>query len=181
MGSNIEAFNREVTEWAKVVPPAEISKLQRKIALDALGRIMVRTPVDTGRARSNWLTTIGQPAEEEAGIFDGSGRRALAQGKATINSAPVFSAIHIANNLPYIEVLENGGYVPADPENSPKANKARARRRSKAKRKQARGLDALSGGAGKDSGVPFVQGGFSVQAPQGMVALTFAELVRENA
>lgn len=150
MSTNVNSFKLELTAL-KGLPAKLYGQAKRKIALTALDRVVKRTPVDTGRARGNWQTSAGPTNETEFVAKDPSGRGALAEGRATINAAPPFASITLFNNLPYIEYLENGGFVPTDPGPSKDPRKGR-------------------------KGRVLVQGGFSVQAPKGMVGVTIAEL-----
>ena len=89
---------------------ADMPKFMRALALEAVGRIARRTPVDTGRARGNWQTTLGRPA---VGTIEVEGSpaamSALAVSRAKAAVAGYKSGdIHIVNNLPYIGNLENG-------------------------------------------------------------------------
>jgi hypothetical protein len=71
------------------------------------------TPVDTGRARSNWQVAINGPATGESERADPSGQIAIAMGRAVIATAKEGQAIHITNNLPYIAALNDGSSAQA--------------------------------------------------------------------
>lgn len=72
-------------------------------------RVILRTPVDTGRARANWQATVGQPAEGQLELFDPSGSGAVAGAQAAaLGWNLAAGSLFLANNLPYIEPLENG-------------------------------------------------------------------------
>jgi hypothetical protein len=84
-----------------------------KAALAADTTAVLATPVDTGRARANWIASIGSPTLTEIGSegdeFDRGGASALAQGKGAIagwklRAGPIF----ITNSLPYIVPLDTG-------------------------------------------------------------------------
>ena len=78
----------------------------QKIAMQCLRGIVLRTPVDTGRARSNWAVSIGEADTSEKDI--GGADATIAVGAATIATAPAYGRIFIANGLPYILALEYG-------------------------------------------------------------------------
>ena len=80
----------------------------RRAGLEILSRVVLSTPVDTGRARGNWQTTLNAPATAEVERLDPSGASAISDGTGTINGAPQFPLICIANNLPYIGALNYG-------------------------------------------------------------------------
>lgn len=78
----------------------------RKVALDMLSGIVMKTPVDTGRARGHWGVGVNS-ITYGAGI-DPSGGSTIAQGGAVIQGAKAGDTVYLANNLPYIVRLEYG-------------------------------------------------------------------------
>lgn len=81
----------------------------RAIGLQLFGAIIKDTPVDTGRLRGNWQTTIGQPA---SGSFpdskDKNGSVAGASMRARIAQYKVGQKLFLTNNLPYAQAIEDG-------------------------------------------------------------------------
>lgn len=89
----------------------------RTICLDLLKDIVLNTPVDTGRARANWLCSIGTPqsgtisfnADSGSGITapkeSAGSTDAIFKGQAAIGQA-TGNIFWITNNLPYISRLE---------------------------------------------------------------------------
>lgn len=110
----------------------------RKICLDLLTGIVLKTPVDTGRARANWFTSVGSPSGNVTASTDPSGSSAISSGLSAISQA-TGNVLWITNNLPYIYRLEFGTY-----NNGPKT-----------------------------------VGGFSRQAPAGMVRVTINDIARQ--
>lgn len=92
----------------------KVDQVTRMVALEVFRRIIMRTPVDTGRARGNWICTIAVPAEMMQGLAavndtDRSGRSTIAtMTEEVLGWKPEDVAIFLTNNLPYIERLENG-------------------------------------------------------------------------
>jgi len=83
-------------------------KFIRAFALEAAGRIIKRTPVDTGRARGNWnlsIDTIDSSTIEET---DRTGSTTLMKARSNVAPATIDDTVFIANGLPYIKRLENG-------------------------------------------------------------------------
>lgn len=114
MASNINEFDRELKVFAQVIVPNAHLNVVKKVATEALRRVVNKTPVDTGRARSNWMTALNTiPSETVELTADLSREQASAvsinRGLDVIDSAQPFTTISIANNLPYIGVLEYGG------------------------------------------------------------------------
>jgi len=123
-------------EWA-----AKIKNTPRKainiFAFSVFNRVVMKTPVDTGAARQNWIVTLNSETDQ----FDTSKANTgnvLADGAAIIDKANGDDKILIQNNLPYIRKLEYGGFT-----------------------------DKLE--------TEKTIGGFSKQAPQGMVGLTLGK------
>jgi len=91
----------------------------RRVALAVVTDLVAITPVDTGKAMSNWQISLGQPIASSIGIkpfasgFKGSTRRAnFSQAVAAAQTALQYrnpgQAIYISNVTPYIEQLDQG-------------------------------------------------------------------------
>lgn len=92
---------------AEAIISARLEKYGRALGLEALGRLVQKTPVDTGHARGNWFT-----AEDKAPLSQIEGRtesEARTEGAAVIANFNINDHnLHLTNNVPYIERLENG-------------------------------------------------------------------------
>lgn len=86
---------------------ARIDYFKRGVAIRLFSAIAQDTPVDTGRARGNWITTIAHPSTE---VFDAIWKASLvmAQIRAVVKNAAGDETICFANNLIYILLLEYG-------------------------------------------------------------------------
>lgn len=78
----------------------------RKIAFDILNGVVLKTPVDTGRARGNWQVGISKGSEEE--VDSRTIAATIADGSSKIATVELGQAIWIFNNVPYIVFLERG-------------------------------------------------------------------------
>ena len=83
----------------------------RKIALEMFRRIILKSPVDTGRFRGNWHLAIGSVPEGTLELDDKTGTATIAKGAATVMGINAGDTIYFANNLPYARRLEEGGYM----------------------------------------------------------------------
>lgn len=122
----------------------------RALAFEAYRRIVFRTPVLTGRARANWMFTADAPSDEVRDTVDPTGGTTVAEGATQAQALELGQPAFIVNNLPYIGVLEHGGYP-----------------------------DPVKRGTWMGPGRGYEirsAGGFSKQAPAGMVAVTLAEI-----
>jgi len=131
----------------------KMEKVVKMSTLYVFGEVVMRSPVDTGRFRANWTCTYGQPAI-------GYTRDALDKGSSTLETVasqierfPVGGWMWLANSLPYAGVLEYGGFP-----NPPKYGSQKM---------------------GEAGFAIHVIGGYSMQAPQGMVRITAREFDAE--
>lgn len=100
-----------LTGWDNAVKlvKQKSEKGARAIALQLFAAIIKDTPVDTGRLRGNWQTTIAQPA---SGSFpnskDKNGTVAGAAMKEKVTQWKLNTSIFLTNNLPYAKAIEGG-------------------------------------------------------------------------
>ena len=85
-------------------------EFQKKLVLEGLRRIVLQTPVDTGRARANWLARRGFGSERvNNAARDRSGTSAIAAGSGILDRITLpYGLISIFNNVNYITFLEQG-------------------------------------------------------------------------
>lgn len=91
---------------------------QRQTALVIDQAVVLGTPVDTGRARSNWRVSVGSASRgtidpyapgRKLGLGEGANAQAaINQGLQALAGSTGGKAIHIGNNVHYIGKLENG-------------------------------------------------------------------------
>lgn len=136
----------------RVLVATEIVNLQRKLVFLTLGAavelapgrvrrisgVVLLTPVDTGRTRSSWSVARGAPSTSP------TGNASAAAG--VVSSLGVYETVWITSSVPWIKVLEYGGY-PNPPRHGSWDRHTR-------------------------SWVIKSAGGFSRQAPRGMVRIT---------
>lgn len=85
-----------------------IDKAVRKISLETFRNVIVMSPVDTGRFRGNWQTSIGAPVSGTVELVDPSGQMTVAQVAGDTQRMSAGDVIFMVNNLPYGPRLENG-------------------------------------------------------------------------
>lgn len=91
--------------------------VMRQVSLKLFSAIIKASPVDTGRFRMNWQASGPQPA---AGILPGAdktGSRSISAASGYVLKTPYWQELTLANNLPYANVIEYGGY-PGDGPNT---------------------------------------------------------------
>ena len=117
MSSNIREFQIGVKTFGQKNVPGLVREFRDAIALAGLDGFVLLTIVDTGRARGNWQTTIGTPAEGEIEVTDYSGRGQEGYtvidtdsvGKAVVATATdPYAPIWYHNGVPYIGFINDG-------------------------------------------------------------------------
>jgi hypothetical protein len=87
---------------------ANADTVVRQASLSVLSSVVKRSPVDTGRFRGNWQTTVAAPATGNLNRDDKGGSEAIAAGVGALTNAKAGDTVWIVNNLPYAQRLENG-------------------------------------------------------------------------
>lgn len=105
----MSTFALQLSEFAKRAG-RNADLVVQKVATDVLRRVVLRSPVDTGRFRGNWQTTISAPAAGSVAIEDKSGNVAISKGQQALVSFQCGPDIFITNNLPYGRRLEYEGW-----------------------------------------------------------------------
>lgn len=102
------SFTVDLTKFANATV-GQMRVVPRKIALDILRRLVMRTPVDTGRARGNWQVSVGSPAQTAVDATDKGGGATIEAAVPTVEGWDASKvAIFLMNNVPYISALEDG-------------------------------------------------------------------------
>ena len=86
----------------------EINRQIRILAVDLDQRIVLKTPVKTGRARANWLVGLGAPRRGTVSSADEKGGATIVKNTQEIQKTKPGQDIWLSNNLPYIQNLERG-------------------------------------------------------------------------
>lgn len=92
----------------------------RRLSLDILVRLTQKTPVDTGRAKSNWIISINSPVSTTSKFRSKTSlgqpaTAAVGRGNATLKTFDLKTdtSVYIQNNLPYIQKLNEGSSTQA--------------------------------------------------------------------
>lgn len=100
-------FESDVSKWRALTDEALAGVLQG-VALKMTSRVILRTPVDTGRLRGNWQVGLNSRPQDLLTAPDKSGRGTTAKAQTTIGRAKARDRISIMNNLPYANPIEDG-------------------------------------------------------------------------
>lgn len=92
----------------------KVDRVRRASVLELFKLIIYSTPVETGRLRGNWQTTINSVAQSQLERVDPNGGLALAEVMA--NMGGLLDVVWFSNNLPYAERIEYDGWSYKEPE-----------------------------------------------------------------
>lgn len=102
-----QSFSLNIKAWCdKARDRADL--VVRKVALDVGSRVVMRSPVDTGRFRANWQYGVGQPNVTVTEGLDKGGTATIARIGAAAATVRLGDVIYLSNSLPYALRLEAG-------------------------------------------------------------------------
>ena len=102
--ARIHQVNRDLAKFAKLIDVG-LGLVVEKATHDIHGKIVKRTPVDTGRARASWGVGVGAPHK---GPPPAPGKETYGAPPAPPTNLTGDAPVYITSNLVYIEALENG-------------------------------------------------------------------------
>jgi hypothetical protein len=86
----------------------DYAEVVAKVGMQVLTNLVYTTPVDTGRARSNWIASVGAPSSQKRSVRGIS--EVLLEAQAVFDPQQLgnFPTLYIANNLDYVVYLNQG-------------------------------------------------------------------------
>lgn len=163
--TSVDEFGAVMRDFALNVVPESAQAIQEAVALQGLAGVIAMTPVDQGIARGGWQVAIGEAGAlnvnapdsnlQKAPLSDSAALSSSAYqaGERVITTAPPFALITIFNNVDYIGILEDGrvdgGFGGIETPFGEVTSPTRSRARG------------------------------SIQAPNGMLGVTFTRLVSD--
>lgn len=116
-GISNKQFNTELRNYSSRIVPAIIRDVQADITIAIYRNIVRNNPVLTGLSRFNWFATIGTKSSETTTAVSPVSFGTAAAGEELDRLRPMLTALRLlplgqkvwlTNNLPYIDLLENG-------------------------------------------------------------------------
>lgn len=87
----------------------DVNAAVRAMSLEVFAKIIVRSPVDTGRFRGNWMIGVqAVPTGYNLTQFDPGGGATIAEIEKGLHQYAIGDRISFRNNLPYSVRLEYG-------------------------------------------------------------------------
>jgi hypothetical protein len=103
----ISSFELDISRFVAKAK-GNIDLVIRKIALDIFTRVILKSPVDTGRFRGNWQVAIESIPSGTLALDDKTGTATIAKATATTLGLRAGQMITLVNNLAYARALEYG-------------------------------------------------------------------------
>ena len=100
-------FALDISRWCKSAK-ADTKSVVQKIAMETFKRVILRSPVDTGRFRANWGCRVGSPYTGTVDVYDEDGRGTVVLANGVVLQWNAQGLITLCNNLPYSGPLEYG-------------------------------------------------------------------------
>jgi hypothetical protein len=101
------SFSIDLSRFA-VKSEKEMKTVIQKITMEAFRRVILRSPVDTGRFRANWGAAIGTASTGTKEAFDKDGGATVTAAASIVFNWNCVGSIFLANSLPYGGKLEYG-------------------------------------------------------------------------
>jgi hypothetical protein len=102
---NMKSIQQQLAEITKQ-SEVKASQVVRASVLEVANRTVLRTPVDNGLLRANWLAGINSADESTTQSPDKGGAAATGKISAKIGGYKVGDTLYVTNSLPYAERIE---------------------------------------------------------------------------
>lgn len=105
-------FKNDIAKFnAKAIAKATLTF--RGTALGLFSRIVLRTPVKSGRLRGNWQTQINSAPDSMLDVEDKTGSGVINEAFKKMAKVKLGDSIFFINNLPYALPIEDGSSLQA--------------------------------------------------------------------
>ncbi len=101
-----EDFERKIQAWVNKTKRTKVTTVE-KVCMQLTTSVVMRTPVDTGRARGNWQPSLDSIASGTTDRTSKAGASVIRNAKTEAKQAHG-RRFFLVNNLPYIKKLEDG-------------------------------------------------------------------------
>lgn len=88
----------------------DMDKTVRAATILMAQKVVLQTPVDTGRLKANWQFGVGSINTTTTDATDSSGAATISNLTAQALASPVGGKVYISNNLPYAYKIEYEGW-----------------------------------------------------------------------
>ena len=104
---------KSVLKKVKAETPKKIDKVLQDTAVEVIGKMIDRTPVDTGAAKYHWFVRALPSERFDKERVDPSGQLPKARAKRDVKLFKVGTKVWLVNSAPYMIYLERGSSTQA--------------------------------------------------------------------
>lgn len=104
---------KEVFKKVKAETPKKIDKVLQDTAVEVIGKMIDRTPVDTGAAKYHWFIRLVASERFDKARVDPSGTLPKGRAKRDVKLFRAGKLVWLVNSAPYMKYLENGSSTQA--------------------------------------------------------------------
>jgi len=97
----------------KAETPKKIDKALQDTAVETIGKMIDRTPVDTGAAKYHWFMRLTPSERFDKARVDPSGSLPKARAKRDVKLFRLGGKVYLINSAPYFIYLERGSSTQA--------------------------------------------------------------------
>lgn len=105
--ATLKQFARRIRQRGRDVETGA-DAVVRATAIAINQAVVSATPVDTGRARANWIVGLGAPVRQDTEATDPGGGDTISSNNNKIGQRRGDSDVYLSNNLDYINDLNQG-------------------------------------------------------------------------
>lgn len=115
MANDLRSFEIQLNAAFAEKVEGRIQEVTRWVALEALRRVILKSPVRSGRFKGNWQAALSVRPDGTLDVVDPSGSATLAEGSRNISQLRPYEVVYLSNNVPYAQKIEEGhsGQAPA--------------------------------------------------------------------
>lgn len=105
------SFSLSIGQWTKKTVQKQ-DTVRRAVILKLFTSVIRDTPVDTGRLRTAWRTSVGSPnlSQPPEGLSSYNTGEAVEQVKSAAESSNNNDVVILSNSLPYVSRIEYEGW-----------------------------------------------------------------------
>lgn len=108
MANDLRSFQLQLDRAYERKVEQRVAQVTRWVALEALRRVVLKSPVDTGRFRGNWQTAVSVRPDGVVEVEDKDGGQTISKGSRNISQLRPYEVVFLANNVEYAAALEGG-------------------------------------------------------------------------
>lgn len=108
MANDLHSFQLQLDRAYERKVEQRVAQVTRWVALEALRRAVLKSPVATGRFRGNWQAALNVRPDGSLEVEDKDGGPTISKGSRNISQLKPYEVVYLANNVEYAAALEGG-------------------------------------------------------------------------